>query len=433
MRIARTSVVHLPGPLPFPESAKADFAPLVARDFSRRGTAVARSLVPLVILLVPHSFVAADAALPPISTPFIVVERLPEGGIQAQAAVDSKGTVHVVFFKGPPEAGDLYYSHWSAVAGPAAAMGPVRVNSEPHTATAIGSIRTEQIAIGKDDRIHIVWNGIAPKGNKPYAPLYMAYARMNDKGTGFEPQRNLCRWSGYLDGGGSIAADREGNVYALWHTAPPDNKQGEAGRGVFLAISRDNGATFERERMINPVPTGACACCGMRALVDHVGTLRVLYRSASRGGTERDTMLLTSTDKGKSFQLRTLDPWSLNACPMSSFSLADSAGVPVAAWETREQVFWAPLTVDGSPARPASAAPGGVGKSKHPVVLADGRGHLLFAWTEGTGWQRGGAVGWQLYDAGGAPIGPPGHADGLPVWSLLTAYTRPDGAFVILY
>jgi hypothetical protein len=368
----------------------------------------------------------------PDSGAAVVLQPLPDGGIQPQAAVDSKGIVHVVFFKGKPEAGDLYYYRYSATAGPASATKPLRVNSRPETAMAMGTIRTEQIAIGQGDRVHVVWNGIAPKNGKPYAPMYMAYTRLNDSGTGFEPQRNLCAWTGNLDGGGSVAADRTGNIYATWHTGPPDNKAGEAGRGVFMAASRDNGATFAREKMINPDPSGACACCSMRAFVDRTGTLNVLYRAAAREGTLRDTMLLISKDKGKTFTNRSLDPWVLNACPMSSMSLAENEGATLAAWETKEQVFWAPLGADGHPVRSATVAPG-AGKSKHPIVLPNGKGQVLFAWTEGTGWQRGGSMSWQVYDASGRPAGARGHADGVPVWSLLSAYARPDGTFVLIH
>jgi hypothetical protein len=361
----------------------------------------------------------------------VILQKLPEGCIQPQAAVDSKGIVHLVYFKGKPEAGDLYYCHFPVSQGLAAASAPVRVNSTRDSAMATGTIRTEQIAVGQGDKVHVVWNGIGPKTPNGYNELFMAYTRINDSGTAFEPQRNLCQWTGNLDGGGSVAADREGNVYATWHTGPPNNKAGESARGVFVSISRDNGATFGREKMVNPDPTGACACCSMRAFVDQKGVVKVLYREAADGGTQRATMLLTSTDKGKSFTLRNLDPWPLNSCPMSSMSLAEDNGTTVAAWETRKQVFWAPITSDGKLARAGIVAPG-TSESKHPIIVANGKGSVLFAWTEGTAWQRGGSLSWQMYDQSGRAVGARGHEDGVPVWSLLSGYTRPDGTFVIL-
>jgi len=57
----------------------------------------------------------------------------------------------------------------------------------------------------------------------------------------------------------------------------------------------------------------------------------------------------------------------------------------------------------------------------------------LLAWTEGTAWAKGGAVAWQLYDQAGHATPEKGRADGVPVWSLVTAFAQPDGNFVIVY
>ena len=71
----------------------------------------------------------------------------------------------------------------------------------------------------------------------------MLYTRLNDAGTAFEPERNLMHRSFGLDGGGSIAADRAGNVYVAWHGIPLDVKsgsgpEGEARRQVWIASLR---------------------------------------------------------------------------------------------------------------------------------------------------------------------------------------------------
>src|SRR5687768_3258826 len=41
----------------------------------------------------------------------VTVIRTPNGGIQPQAAADQAGRIHLVYFKGPARAGDLFYVH----------------------------------------------------------------------------------------------------------------------------------------------------------------------------------------------------------------------------------------------------------------------------------------------------------------------------------
>ena len=117
---------------------------------------------------------------------------------------------------------------------------------------------------------------------------------------------------------------------------------------------------------------------------------------------------------------------------MSSFSPSEGHARIIAKWESREQVYWSPLADSGSTVRPATVAPG-TNTSKHPIILSNRKGNLLFAWTDGTGWQHGGPFSWQEYASDGYPVGERGHADGLPAWSLLGGYAWPDGGFVMLH
>ena len=57
----------------------------------------------------------------------------------------------------------------------------------------------------------------------------------------------------------------------------------------------------------------------------------------------------------------------------------------------------------------------------------------MLVWTEGTAWAKGGAVAWQMYGTDGKPISEVKRAEGVPTWSLATAFAEPDGDFVIVY
>src|SRR5262245_12565382 len=86
----------------------------------------------------------------------VSLERTPNGGIQPQAVADAKGAVHLIYFKGEAGAGDLFYVRRDASRERFSA--PIRVNSQPASAIATGTVRGGQIALGKDGRVHVAWN-----------------------------------------------------------------------------------------------------------------------------------------------------------------------------------------------------------------------------------------------------------------------------------
>jgi len=378
--------------------------------------------------------VAQDDAPAQVEAPRVALLKTPDGGIQPQAALDSKGVLHLIYYKGKPMAGDVFYVRRKP--DEAAFSAPLRVNDRPDSAIAMGTIRGAQITIGQNDRVHVVWNGTNGAEPQGAGGNPILYSHLNDTSTAFAPQRNLITWAGGIDGGAAIAADAKGHVYVAWHAAPAG--QEDAARVVYLTRSNDNGDTFEREKKINVQPTGACACCQMRALVDAKGTLHILYRAAG-DNVNRDSMLLTSRDAGRSFQSATLHKWKIAACPMSSYALTESDETVRAAWETNEQIFHGAIqseaAVQAAPMKIPTpvAAPGNGDNRKHPVAVFNVGGELLLAWTESTGWNKGGSLAWQVYDKEGRPTPEKGRAEGVPVWGLLSAIARPDGGFVLIH
>ena len=383
------------------------------------------SLAPLVIAIVSPAR-AAD----PVGS--VTILKAPEGGIQPQAAIDGEGVIHLIHFRGDPAGGDLFYSRFEV--GRDHPSDPIRVNSQPGAAVAAGTIRGGQIALGRGGRVHVAWNGSRrARPENPIEGVPMLYTRLDPNSGRFEPQRNLMRRTSGLDGGGTVAADREGNVYVGWHGREPSAPEGEAGRRFYLARSDDDGATFAPERPTFERSTGACACCGTRAFVDGKGVLHALYRAAT-DVTERDTILLRSRDRGRSFDGLVLDPWTIGTCPMSSMAMAEGPeGVVIAAWETEGQIFFCRIDPEsGEPSHPIS--PPGEGGRKHPSVAVNARGETILVWAEGTGWKRGGALAWQVFDPSGRPTAGSGRiAGGIPTWGLATVVARPDGGFAIIH
>jgi hypothetical protein len=264
-----------------------------------------------VSVLIGLSFVApgGEVALAETSEKIKLI-RVPEDGVQPQAAVDRKGAVHLIYFRGEPRRGDISYVR-STDQG-ATFSSPIRVNSQPGSAVAAGTIRGAQLAVGEDARVHVAWNGSAvalPKGplnpelpaDNPNNGLPMLYSRLNKAGTAFEVQRNLMRRTYGLDGGGTVAADEYGNVYVAWHGSGPESPPGEGGRRVWVATSHDQGETFEIEEPAFDKPLGACGCCGMRIFANQEARVYALFRSATEQ-VNRDVYLLVSRDQGLSFE-----------------------------------------------------------------------------------------------------------------------------------
>lgn len=405
------------------------------------------------------------------------VSRVLDGGIQPQAADGPDGSIHLVYFSGEPMHGDVFYVR--SADGGASFSKPIRVNSQLGSVIATGTVRGAHMAVGRNGRVHVAWMGsqkAEPKAAGKSAP--MLYARMNDAGDGFEPQRNVVQRRPGLDGGGSIAADAEGNVYVAWHApneakdesgrpahdpdkghVPPHAKRGhgepdhrahdakkghgsaqgggeghdEANRHVWVARSSDDGRTFAPEIAANPKPTGVCACCGMRVFADARGRVYVLYRGATEM-VNRGMHLLVSSDGAATFEEAKVHPWKIGKCVMSTAAFSGGSGGVVAAWETREQVYFAKLSETQAAAPTESPAPGEGANRKHPAVAVGRDGRFVLAWTEGTGWNKGGAVRWQAFEKDGTPVrDEAGRLDGLPAWSVPAAVAAPDGSFRIIF
>lgn len=364
---------------------------------------------------------------PAARAPGVTLQRVPDHGIQPEVAVDGSGTVHLIYFKGDPAAGNLFYSeskdgvHFSA---------PIRVNSVPNTAIAVGNIRGGRIAVGKGGRVFVVWDGsrVATEANGGRSP--MLYARLNAQGTAFEPERNLIHTAYGLNGGGAVAADNAGNVYVFWH-AGTAGKQDEPYRRVWVTRSRDNGETFAPEHIAFDKPTGACGCCSLDAATDAKGNVYVLFREAYQI-FHRDMYLLESRDHGKTFSGSDVAQWNIGACTMSAEAFVNGPAGTFAAWESHNKVQFG--RIDPAADKISDAAyVGEAADQKYPALAENKAGDLLIAWTQGMGWNRGGSLTWKLFNRSGKATGDPKMVPGVPTWSLVAAYPRKDGSFTILY
>jgi hypothetical protein len=117
---------------------------------------------------------------------------------------------------------------------------------------------------------------------------------------------------------------------------------------------------------------------------------------------------------------------------MSTMTFVQGPNGVLAAWDTDGQIYYTtikPGTTDF--AKPQSAP--GTGKArKHPALGVNAEGEMILVWTEGTAWQKGGALVWQVYDKSGKPTEEKGRVEsGIPVWGLPTVVATDKGFTII--
>ncbi len=362
----------------------------------------------------------------------IDILRTPSGGIQPQALVGNNGTIHLIYFNGEAGAGDLFYTQ--SKGNDLTWFKSRQINQSPGAAMAIGSVRGAQLALGRDDWIHVAWMGSA-KANRAIvngqeqAP--MLYTRFKPKSDKFESERNLLGTAGGLDGGGSLASDSSGRVAVVWHGHIGEAK-GEQSRAVFATESLDDGSQFSVEKRISPEGTGACGCCGIKTSYADGGILQVVFRGAAQMTNRAELILSGIFDRGN-FKVVNSAPWTINNCPMSTAALTQGKSTSFAAWETEGQVYWKQLQGIGDYSGKIMEPNNPNKRRKHPAIATNMRGEVLLAWTEGTGWLRGGRVAWQLYDKTGKPLQAIERRDGVPVWGLVTVVAKSNDNFALIY
>ncbi len=87
---------------------------------------------------------------------------------------------------------------------------------------------------------------------------------------------------------------------------------------------------------------------------------------------------------------------------MSSYAITRDREGFVAAWPTRNEVYFAHLDGKGTLQTPAEVrTPGTSGMRSGMLALTAADGGTLVAW------KKDGRLHWQLYDSGGQPAGPP--------------------------
>lgn len=322
-----------------------------------------------------------------------------------EISVGPDGSVHMVWIDentAAPSADHSKYGHSHVAAtnllyarstdGGRSFSAPVQLNANPGDVWGF-SVSKPRVVVGGNGTVHVFYpgNDVNPVNGKPEAVAL--YTRSTDGGRSFSAPKRLNEMgktdaSDLVHGGlthahvfGTLATDGKGNVYALWIDTRDMAKEGDSGK-VFMAVSRDDGATFEHDREI--LPADVCPCCQLTAFVDARGRLYVGSRQVD--GKFRDSVVMVSTDAGRSFGPRHRlvgARWEIEGCPLKPTQVAAVGDTIVAAYYTGgEQPAGAYLTrsTDGgkSWSTPLLAHPGAVTSDAPVLALAGSAFHVFW-------------------------------------------------------
>ena len=341
-------------------------------------------LVAVIVLVPAPSLVAAQSipsdpspsrptasVTPRDDHPQVRVVRVPENGFVPDAEMDEAGNLHLAYVAG----NDVYYAK-SSDHGETFGQ-PIRVNSEAGFAFG-GAFRGPDLAIGKDDTVHVVWYNAGYQQKRPQHEWGVNYSKMAKSGQ-FEATRNLNQKP---SDNFSIAANAKGDVAVVWMAG-----------GIFVNWSQDGGTQFSAPLDLKIDP---CECCGSRASFTADGTLNVLFRDKAKN--ERDTylaMLTRGAPTIRRVRVSEMD-WHIDLCPMTGCFLSSAQHGLIAGWETKGSIYFARLDSQG---RNLSGGEMLVSKNgRYPVALVAPDGTALVAWKHGK------KLEWQLFDSANKPI-----------------------------
>jgi hypothetical protein len=119
---------------------------------------------------------------------------------------------------------------------------------------------------------------------------------------------------------------------------------------------------------------------------------------------------------------------------MSSEAFAEGPGGTYTAWDMQGQVYFTRIQAAKTGVDTTRSAPGKGHERKHPALAVNKDGDVILVWTEGTGWEKGGTLAWQVYDKNGNPTAESGRRNGgIPVWGLPAVVAEADGRFTIFH
>lgn len=273
---------------------------------------------------------------------------------------------------------------------------PVRVNSQPGTATAWrGDPPT--VAVAPDQTVYVGWTARAGSEADHATDLYLSSS--NDYGRTFAAQVKVNDdTKPAVHGMHSLAIGNDGRVYMAWlderNITPMPMKETkmdpstkahhmDSNRELYFAASTDGGRTFTRNER---VATDVCPCCKTAMAIRNDGRLFVSWRQVLPGDL-RHIAVASSIDQGKTFtppKIVSDDQWMIAGCPVSGSSLSlDNEGDLRVLWYSEGKngetgLYWTESKDNGLSFGPRVLVAGG--STRGTPVLAGSDKNVAAVW-----------------------------------------------------
>ncbi|HKQ80332.1 MAG TPA: sialidase family protein [Blastocatellia bacterium] len=268
---------------------------------------------------------------------------------------------------------------------------PLRISSKDGELWGFATSRP-RIAVAKSGVIHVFYHANRRDASASRQAVDARYSRSIDGGKTFTAPITLNSESGGLDDGelneahcfGGMGVAPNGDVHAFWIDTRHMTSEKENG-SIYTAVSRNEGKTFERERMI--FRATACPCCQLYVAFTPKGEVILSSRNVTPDGA-RDSSVAVSKDAGRTysaFVATTPNKWLINACPLKPAMLAtDKDGRIFAAWfsgvEKPAGSFFAISEDGGKSFSTPIALHAEASTPDRPQIAVSGDGGVTVAW-----------------------------------------------------
>ncbi len=298
---------------------------------------------------------------------------------------------------GGPPAGPNYADLWfaSSTDGGKTFGTQSRVNDRPNSVRALATSKP-RLVVGANGTVHVMW--VANRYSEADKPIVLDahYARSTDGGKTFGKARTLNsdtdRDIHNMDHMGvraehafhGMTVTPKGTVHTFWVDSR-DMPQGSDKAAIYGTVSRDDGKTFQRDRLI--IKTDVCACCQVTAAAGADGTTYLTWRNIFADGS-REIVIVKSADNGKTYStpVRLMNKkWMIDGCPLKPASVAiDGKNNIWVSWYTEaDQPTGSYLVVSTDGGKTFSAPQAihsNVKGADHAQVIALPNGGALLAW-----------------------------------------------------